>query len=88
MRKRFGFVIYSHFKGSIFTAVKRDAKFYNRYHLFLAKVVDFVACAADRKRSAILLWSYSQTPFNVNTRSCETLFFPNEEKVILANAGT
>ena len=30
-RKRFGFVIYSYFKDSAFTAVKRDAKFLSRY---------------------------------------------------------
>ena len=30
-RKRFGFVIYSYFKHSAFTAVKRDAKFLSRY---------------------------------------------------------
>ena len=30
-RKRFGFVIYSYFKDSAFTAVKRDAKVLSRY---------------------------------------------------------
>ena len=30
-RKRCGFLIYSYFKESAFTAVKRDAKFYARY---------------------------------------------------------
>ena len=30
-RKRSGFFIYSYFKESVFTAVKRDAKFYARY---------------------------------------------------------
>ena len=30
-RKRSGFFIYSYFKESAFTAVKRDAKFYARY---------------------------------------------------------
>ena len=34
-RKHYGFVIYSHFKDSLFTAVKRDAKFREQRKSFL-----------------------------------------------------